>query len=170
MEHALRPATDADAAFLLRLYSSTRAEEVAATRWDETQQRAFLAMQFQAQHQYYHQQFPDAQYAVVMVEGQAVGRWYVQRDSQVLRVLDIALLPEWRGRGLGGELMADLLAEAERGGKAVELHVECNNPALQWYQRLGFQEVEDAGIYRRMRWTAPAPARASELGQPAAVA
>lgn len=168
MAHALRPATDADAAFLLRLYSGTRAEEVAATGWDEAQQRAFLAMQFQAQHQYYHQQFPDAEYAVVMVEGQAVGRWYVQRDPQVLRVLDISLLPEWRGRGLGGELMAGLLAEARREGVAVELHVECNNPALRWYQRLGFREVEDAGIYRRMRWSAAA--RAAAVGQPVAVA
>lgn len=151
----LRPAVPDDAGFLLHVYATTRADELALTDWDDSQKQAFLRMQFQAQHRYYHEQFPRADYSIVVTTGADVGRWYVDRAPGVMRILDIALLPAWRGKGLGSELMAGLLADAARIDSTVELHVECNNRARDWYRCLGFEEVGDAGIYRRMRWVAP---------------
>jgi ribosomal protein S18 acetylase RimI-like enzyme len=151
----LRPALADDADFLLHVYAATRADELALTGWDDSQKQAFLRMQFQTQRRYYHEQFPRADYFIVVATGMDVGRWYVDRAPGVMRILDVALLPAWRGKGLGSELMAGLLTEAARTGSAVELHVEANNRALDWYRRLGFEEVGDAGIYRRMRWVAP---------------
>lgn len=154
---ALRAATAADRAFLGRVYASTRTEELAVTGWSADQQAAFLAMQFNAQDHHYHACFPDAAFMVVTVEGEDVGRWYVDRSSSTLRLLDVALLPTWRGQGLGGELMNVLLADSRLTGKPIELHVEVNNPARRWYHRLGFVEVEDLGLYRRMRFAAEIP-------------
>ena len=48
--------------------------------------------------------------------------------------------------------MADVLAEGQRVGKPVRIHVERNNPALRLYHRLGFSSVEDQGVYYLMEW------------------
>ena len=147
----LRPAGDADLGFLQRLYASTRAEEVALTGWPVAEQQAFLRMQFEAQHRHYHAHYPDAEYAVVCRDGQDVGRWYLHRGRDAMIVMDIALLPEWRGRGIGRALMRNAIAESERSATPLGLHVEHHNPARDWYGRLGFVPVEEAGPYLRMQ-------------------
>jgi ribosomal protein S18 acetylase RimI-like enzyme len=140
-----------DLPFLKSVYASTRADELALTGWDEAQKDAFIQIQFEAQHRYYHDQFPDADYAIVSAHGRDIGRWYVAREPDVFRVLDVALLPQWRGAGYGTALMESLLADAAHNGRCIELHVEANNRALHWYRRLGFEEIEVVGIYLRMR-------------------
>ena len=122
--------------------------------WDEGQKAAFLRMQFDAQHKFYTEQFLNARFDVVVRGGVDVGRFYVDRREAEFRVIDIALLPEHRGGGLGGALMADLLDEAADAGKAVSIHVERHNPAMHLYQRLGFVSVEDQGVYELMEWRA----------------
>lgn len=54
---------------------------------------------------------------------------------------NIAIAPEWRGRGLGNALMADLIRAAmQRGATAMTLEVRPSNaPALALYARYGFQ-------------------------------
>jgi ribosomal protein S18 acetylase RimI-like enzyme len=146
----LRPADDGDLEFLRSLYASTRAEEVALTGWPEAEQRAFLRMQFDAQHRHYHAHYPDGEYSIVCCDQQAVGRWYRHRGRDEIRIMDIALLPEWRCRGIGRALMVDAIAESERTATPLGLHVEHHNPARAWYGRLGFVPVEEAGPYLRM--------------------
>ncbi len=148
----LRPATDDDLPFLCELYSSTRQEELAAVPWTEEEKRAFLKMQFEAQHVYYRQQFPQASFDVIVREGRAIGRLYVDRRSDEIRLVDIALTPEFRNRGIGGRLLDELLKEARRIGKPVRIHVEKFNPALRLYQRLGFRQLRDSGVYWLMEW------------------
>jgi ribosomal protein S18 acetylase RimI-like enzyme len=104
-------------------------------------------MQFTAQDRYYRDQMPDASYQVVLVDGEPAGRLYLDRRDDELHVLDIALLPEHRGRGLGTRLMGDVLAEADATAKRVTIHVERFNRALSLYERLGFAHVEDQGVY-----------------------
>jgi ribosomal protein S18 acetylase RimI-like enzyme len=104
-------------------------------------------MQFAAQDRYYHDQMPDASYQVVLVDGDPTGRLYVDRREDEISVVDIALLPEHRGRGLGTKLMLDVLAEADAAGKRVTIHVERFNRALSLYERLGFVQVEEQGVY-----------------------
>ncbi len=148
----LRPIRDGDRAFLRRLYGSTRADELAATDWSEEDKERFLDFQFGAQHAYYQEQFPDARYDLVLVDGEPAGRLYVDRRQDEIRLIDIALLPAFRRRGLGGELMRRVLAEGRKAGLPVQIHVEQNNPAMRLYDRLGFRRVEDQGVYWLMRW------------------
>jgi len=144
----LRPATDADLPFLFRLYASTREEELATVvDWSEEQKQAFLRQQFEAQHAWYREQYADAAFDVVEVDGEPAGRFYVDRWEREVRIVDISLLPEHRGRGLGGALLAALFAEADAAGKPVSVHVERFNPALNLYTRLGFLFREDKGVY-----------------------
>jgi ribosomal protein S18 acetylase RimI-like enzyme len=143
----LRPVEPGDDEFLYRVYATTRAEELAVVPWDDAGKEAFLRMQFTAQDGYYHEQMPDASYQVVLVDGLAAGRLYVDRRADEIHVIDIALLPEHRGQGLGTALLRELLDEADAAGKPVSIHVERFNPALRLYERLGFAPVEDQGVY-----------------------
>ena len=149
-----RPITDADLPFLARVYASTRAEELAATPWSDAQKAAFLDMQFRAQHADYQTNYPDADWLVIMRGGEAIGRLYLDRWPTQHCIIDIALLSEHRGKGLGEALLRDLLDEAAARGKDVSIHVEKNNPAMRLYRRLGFTTAEDKGVYDLMRWTA----------------
>src|SRR5260370_25781810 len=87
---------------------------------------------------------------------QAIGRRYGSRPREGMLVIGIALLPEFRGAGIGGALLRELLAEAAKTGRQVTIHVDKFNPALRLYHRLGFQIVQDAGADWRMEWRAGA--------------
>jgi ribosomal protein S18 acetylase RimI-like enzyme len=144
---ALRPVEPADEPFLRRVYASTRAEELELVPWDETHKESFLRMQFDAQDRWYREHYAGATYEVVLVDGERAGRLYVRRGEDEIRIMDIALLPQHRGDGVGTSLVRDLLAEAEVDGKRVTIHVERFNPALRLYERLGFSIAEDKGVY-----------------------
>ena len=153
----LRPVTPQDGALLCRIYASTRAEELAPLPWPQAHKDAFLRMQFEAQHAHYQQHYPDAAFLVVMRGEEPLGRLYLHRREHALRIVDIALLPEHRGTGLGGALLRELLEESAAAGRKVSIHVERNNRALGLYQRLGFRTVQDdGGVYLLLEWTPPA--------------
>jgi len=147
-----RSANDADQQFLCTLYASTREDEMRLVDWPEAQINAFLGMQFDAQHRYYREQFPAAAYLVVEQEGEAIGRIYVDRRADELRLIDIALIPEARNQGLGKALLMDLLDEGQAMGLPVRIHVERFNPAMHLYLRLGFAPIEDQGVYQLLEW------------------
>lgn len=149
-EIALRPAGDDDRPFLLTVYSSTRAEELAVVPWTDEQKDAFLRMQFEAQDSWYRQIYPDGEFLVVVREGTPIGRLYVARLLTEVIVVDIALLPEHRGQGIGSRLLADILAEADRDRLPITLHVEPLNPVKRLYERLGFEVREQGQVYETM--------------------
>ncbi|TML57675.1 MAG: GNAT family N-acetyltransferase [Actinobacteria bacterium] len=143
----LRPVEPGDEEFLLRVYGSTRAEELAVVPWDDTQKDAFLRSQFDAQDAWWRENYSDARFEVIVVDGEPAGRLYVHRGNSEMRIVDIALLPEHRGGGIGTRLLEELLAEGDADGKSVTIHVERFNPALRLYERLGFKVAEDKGVY-----------------------
>jgi ribosomal protein S18 acetylase RimI-like enzyme len=147
----LRPTEPADRDFLLSVYQSTRAEELALLPWTDTDKAAFVTSQFKAQDAFYRQITPDAQFLVVVAEGERIGRLYLNQMDDELRVIDIALLPEHRGRGIGTGLMTWITAIADRERQSVTLHVEPWNPAKRLYERLGFASEGPRGIYEFMR-------------------
>ena len=149
---AFRPANDEDLQFLCALYASTREDELRQVDWPKSKKNAFLDMQFDAQHRYYHEQFPDADYLIVEQDGRAIGRIYLDRRADELRLVDIALVPEARNQGIGKNLLLDLLDEGQADLLPVRIHVEQFNPAMQLYLRLGFEPIEDQGVYRLMEW------------------
>ena len=121
MTITLRDADPNDAGFLFAVYVSTRVEEMALVPWSEEQRQGFLRMQLDAQHSYYHERYPDAEYKVILAEGEPVGRFYVARDEEMIQILDIAVLPERRRHGVGSTLIQELITEAETSGKAVQV-------------------------------------------------
>jgi GNAT superfamily N-acetyltransferase len=143
----LRPAGENDGEFLYRVYASTRVEELALLNWDDTSKEAFLRGQFAAQSAYYQKVFPEASYDVIFVDEMPVGRLYVERGPEAFLIIDIALLPEHRGKGIGTLLVESVLEEARSLGKPVRIHVERQNPARRLYERLGFRQIADQGIY-----------------------
>ena len=74
MGFSLRVPCANDDEFLLRVYSTTRTEEMATVPWSEEQKQAFLEMQFNAQRQSYLEQFPEAEHHVIMQDGVSAGR------------------------------------------------------------------------------------------------
>jgi ribosomal protein S18 acetylase RimI-like enzyme len=142
----LRPVAPADEGFLLEVYASTRADELAHVPWSDEQKDAFVRHQFEAQSAHYRT-YEGASFDVIELDGVRVGRLYVARWADEIRLMDIALLPEQRGLGIGSHLIGALLAEAEDSGKKLTVHVEVFNPALRLYERLGFRPVEERGAY-----------------------
>ncbi len=151
----LRAAVPGDSEFLYQVYAGTRTEELAVTGWDDAQKERFLRMQFDAQHRYYHDVFSAASYQVILWDGERVGRLYVDRRPDEISIIDIALLPKWRGRGIGGILLREIAEEATGAGKLVRIYVEHFNRALTLYQRLGFRKIGDTGVYYHMEWSPP---------------
>ena len=147
--------SDADMPFLRQLYRSTREDELEITGWSEEQKQAFVDMQFRAQHRHYQKHYPDALWLIIEQAGQPVGRLYLERWTQEHRIIDIALLPQVRGHGIGGAILLDLHDEAENDGKAVSIHVEKINPAMSLYRRLGYETIEDKGVYDLLVWKPP---------------
>jgi len=148
-----RPVEPEDRDFLCKVYASTRREELAPLSWTDAQKQEFLKMQFEAQDRYYRKQYAGDAFLMIQLDGRSVGRLYVGRWEEEIRIIDIALLPEYRGSGIGSAILSDLLAEAESEGKPVRIHVEKQNPALRLYKRLGFVPIADRGVYDLMQWS-----------------
>lgn len=143
--------TEQDLDFLFKVYANTRAEEVARTGWPVEQQLDFLKMQFEAQHKHYQQHYPEASFDLIMFGEQPVGRLYVSHWPTQIRIVDIAILNEFRGCKIGGTLMNRLFIEAREKNLEISIHVEKNNPAMNWYLGLGFKKIEDKGVYSLMK-------------------
>jgi ribosomal protein S18 acetylase RimI-like enzyme len=90
-------------------------------------------------------------FAIIQHAGEAAGRLYLARWASEYRIVDIALLPAFRGRGLGTAILNVIIAEATGHGLPVSIHVERFNPALRLYERLGFEFVSEYGVYYLMR-------------------
>lgn len=147
-----RPEDAGDAAFLFRLYASTREDELAQVPWPAEQKAAFLRQQFEAQTIHYKKNYSDADYAVILLDGRPIGRLYRHENGDDLRIMDIALLPEARGQGIGEMLLREILDGAAARGHVVSIHVEQFNPALHLYERLGFVKAGEYGVYYLMEW------------------
>lgn len=149
---ALRPECAADEAFLLELYASTREEELAFMNLDAASRALFVKMQFTAMRHGYANAFPHAQFSVIVSGEIPIGRIVIHRAADEIRVVDLALVPNYRRRGIGSEFLQQLLAEARQAGKPVQLSVLKTNPAARLYERLGFKQTGEDDFYRQMEW------------------
>lgn len=149
----LRRVTSDDDAFLLSIYDSTRAEELNQVQWEEGQRETFLKWQFEMQRREYDTRFPDAEYDVILIDGEPAGRIWIARTAEEIRLLDIAILTAFQNRGAGTILLRKLIDEAKVTGKRLRHMVfVLNNNAHRFYERLGFVEIDDVGGYKHMEW------------------
>ncbi|WP_353849326.1 GNAT family N-acetyltransferase [Xanthomonas oryzae] len=150
---ALRGEQDADLPWLQDLYASTRSDELARVPWPDATKRAFADQQFALQRTHYRQQFADADFLIVQANGLSIGRLYLHRATAHHTLVDISLLPDWRGKGIGSQLIAHAQARARDAGCALSLHVLHANPAAQrLYVRLGFVAGNSTQTHLQMHW------------------
>lgn len=151
---SLRTITPDDTPFVRDVYASTRDAELALVDWDDAVKHAFIDQQFEAQSAHYAANHDGADFDLILVAGEPVGRLYVHRGSDEIHLLDIAVLAPHRGRGIGTGLVSDLMHEAAAAGLPLRLHVEMfNDGAMRLYDRLGFRPVEQRGVYILMEWS-----------------
>jgi len=153
---SLRPERAADEALLLALYATTRQRELAMTGWGPAECDAFVKSQFAAMRQGYAMSFPEAQFLIIVANGQAVGRMIVNRTDFEILLVDIILAPEFRRRKIGSALLKELMAEAAQGGRPVRLHVYRDDmEAAKFYTRLGFTKSAEQGLHDLWEWRSP---------------
>ena len=152
-EVTLRPVQSADEDFLLRVYASTREGEMAMVPWPLEQKAAFVRTQFEAQSRHYRAQFPRAEYSIIAHQGRDVGRLWVARKPDGIHILDVTLLPQFRGAGLGRLLVQQLQEEGSRSALPVSIYVESFNPSLRLFEKLGFRKKNETGVHCLLQWT-----------------
>lgn len=152
---SLRPAEAQDLAFFQQLFALSRGAGLASLDWPDSVSGPFFRQQFEFQQAHFLRHHPHADTHVILAQGRPAGRLMLQRGGQRLHLLDIALLPEQRGRGLGGAVLASVLAEADAAGLPLTLQVAWDNPAQRLYRRLGFGVEALDGPQILMRRPAP---------------
>ncbi len=150
MAVSLRPARPDDQEFLFRLYATAREPEFAALGWDRAQLDALLRMQFSAQRRWYETAYASAEHCIVIFDDQPIGRIVVHRGADAATLVDISLLPEHRGRGIGGGLIRELMEQCGRERIPLRLQVLKTNPAARLYMRSGFVTTGEDGMYFQM--------------------
>lgn len=151
--YTLRSAQTEDGEFLLRIYASTRQEEMALVPWTDEQKAAFLRMQFDAQTKHYLAHYLSAEYYIVQRNGASAGRLILEPTNNSLLIMDIALLPEFRNQGIGTAILNDLMNKARQDNVPLVLRVEFFNPAIRLYDRFGFVKTREVNsVYQEMVW------------------
>ncbi len=148
----VRAVTEADDPFIMSVYASTRAQEMAQLPWSQEQKEAFVRLQYVAQKQHYAAEYPGASHDIIYVDQTPVGRIYLDRGAEALHVLDVTMLPQHRSQGAGSLLLRRLLHEAGEAGKPVTIYVETFNPSLRLFERLGFRKEQEKGFHLLMKW------------------
>jgi ribosomal protein S18 acetylase RimI-like enzyme len=141
-----RDETDDDQPFLLELYASTRADELAVLGWDAAQLDQFVSMQFRVKEADYRSTYPNAERLIAVIGAHRVGRMVLDRGPDDVVLVDVALVPGHRNAGHGSQLLQAIVTQAGDDGLAVRLHVDKGSAALRLYQRFGFQVIADHGF------------------------
>lgn len=152
----LRPAQPEDESFLIAVYGSTREQELAMTPWTAEQREAFIRFQYTSQLTHYQTEYPQAEQSVIMLSGllgeQPVGRIYLDRREVEIRILDITLLPQYRGQGIGTPIIRRVMGEATRDGKDVSIELDSFEKSHGLFERLGFKPTETTGFHTVFVW------------------
>jgi ribosomal protein S18 acetylase RimI-like enzyme len=137
--------TDTEADYAI--YRSTREEELSRSGWAEDDRTRFVLSQYALQRTQYRQMYLNASFQLIFVGDSLAGRFFANEADSEIRIIDLALLPQWRNRGIGTAILTDVIERARAAGKKVTIHVEINNPARALYERLGFAIVEPRGMH-----------------------
>jgi ribosomal protein S18 acetylase RimI-like enzyme len=138
---ALRPATQADSRFAFDVKKAALGEYVRETYgWDEDEQRRL-----------HEQRLRPSATRIIVSDGQDVGLVAVREAGDRVHVLQLFLLPEAQGKGIGSHVLAEVLAEAHRLQRRVALRVLKSNPrAKAFYERHRFAVVQQTKTHYMM--------------------
>jgi len=138
----LRPESPEDEPFIRRLILETVAGQLGASAWPEPMRSHLLGIQYTARRQSHRVNYPEAASQVIQADGADAGWAVVNTLPDEVRLVDIMVLPELRGRGIGTAVIREILAVGAAAGKPVRLNVDImNRGAFQLYERLGFRRT-----------------------------
>lgn len=152
LDVTLRPAIPDDKAFLVGIYGSTREQELAMVPWTLEQRDAFIRFQYDAQLNHYQTEYPKAEHSVILVNGEPVGRLYIDRRETQIRILDITLLTSHRGKGIGTLIIRHVMQEAAASGKTVSINLDLFSFSQRLFERLGFKPTEKTDFHTLYLW------------------
>ncbi len=148
----LRPAVAEDENLLVAVYGSTRQQELAMVPWTDEQKDAFIRFQLNAQLTHYQTEYPKADYSIILFEDQPVGRLYTDQREAEIRIMDITLLPEHRGKRISSQLIRSLMDDAVGCGKKLSINLDKLSQSQSVFERLGFVPTEDTGFHVLYVW------------------
>ena len=149
----LRPERAGDRDFRFDLFCNSRPPEWQMAGFEPNLLRQIMRHQFDAQTASYRAQFPQARFDIIELDGVPIGRIVVDRPGAVVHLVDQAIVPERRGRGIGASIMTSLMEEAARSEIPMRLKVASgNDPSMRLYLRLGFEVIETTEMYLEMEW------------------
>jgi ribosomal protein S18 acetylase RimI-like enzyme len=152
MTPILRPESDpgtadSDEVFLRRLISATVALELGAETWPEPTRSHLLDMQCTARRGARRADFPGAIGQIIQVDRDDAGWVVVAAMQDAVHLVEIMILPELRGRGIGSAVIGRIVLDAGAEGKPVRLSVNpLNLGAIRLYDRLGFRIVKRTDV------------------------
>jgi GNAT superfamily N-acetyltransferase len=151
---SLRPVMTEDREFLLKVYECGREIELSMLPWEPELKRAFIEHQFDAQTTYYASEFPNSRHDIILLSnsGEQAGRLYVDRREAKIAILDLAVLSEYRRRGIGSAVVDGLIEEARGSGKTVEVYVETFNPSKTFFAARGFEIENHDSLNLKFVW------------------
>jgi ribosomal protein S18 acetylase RimI-like enzyme len=156
------PITPGDAEVNYRIYYSTREEELRKSGWTEEEKEKFVRMQFELQQKQYTSCYRGAAFNLILLGDATAGRLFIHETACEIRIMDIAILPEYRNKGIGTAVLNGIISTAEQKNKRASIHVEIYNPARRLYERLGFTISELRGMYYFMEYIPDAEKQGEE--------
>lgn len=152
----LRPSTAADKPFLEKLHHSTR-QDLQLIDGEKDFIESIVDMQFKAQTQGYGNQFPNAMYFIIEKHREPIGKATIDFGHNEVRLIDIAFIPQARGKGFGKTVIQSFQIAAAQCGVPMVLTVEQQNwQAKRLYFSLGFLQESVTPPYELMVWYPPA--------------
>jgi ribosomal protein S18 acetylase RimI-like enzyme len=150
---SLRPAAAEDDSFILDVYKSSRGDDLRGLGWDEERISEFLSMQYDAQQKFHAQDYQHSSNELISCDDRRAGFLITERREHEIRCVDLALLPEYRNRGIGSLLMRQLQDQARAEEKPIRLQVIRFNRAVNFFERLGFERTSETGTHFQMEWS-----------------
>src|SRR5436309_376651 len=141
-----------DEEFLLKLYKSSRGDDLRGLGWSGDRISEFLEMQYEAQQRLHENDYQNVTDEIVLLDGKPAGHLSVERREDEIRCVDIALVPENRRTGIGTLLIRRLQDEARGANKPLRLQVIRFNRAVTLLDRLGFVRTSETGTHFQMEW------------------
>lgn len=145
---SIRPAVESDRRFVYEVFESVC--DPAICGLDEPLRSQLITMQFGGQCQDYSSKYPNAIDQIIEFDKTRIGRVYTDDSAGRIHIVDIAILPHWRGQGIGTAVLKSIFEVAQQSSKPVSLRVKKENRAVGLYKKLGFKVTGNDSLYVEM--------------------
>ena len=152
-----RPERPEDERFLFELFAAHNGAMLRQAGLPAAMIEKLLESQFRSQTATFRNMFPDAIYSIIAFDGEEIGRFIEQDETDVVYFVDFLLAPEHQAKGLGPAITWALMQEWAARGRGTRVEVRISNaPCLKMCERLGFtQRGPETNAHVELRWYPP---------------